>query len=362
MTEHDSQLKPATRRALGRALLDWYGAHQRSLPWRKTHDPYHVWVSEIMLQQTQVATVLPYYERWMKRFPTLQALASAPESDVLHCWQGLGYYSRARNLLAAAKHVQREHGGRIPDDVNALLELPGIGRYSAGAIASIAYERPAPIVDGNVTRVLCRLFALAGDPSRAPLKHELWELAERLIPEGRARHFNQALMELGALTCTPQNPACSACPLSNLCAAKREGRVDSLPEIPKRPGATKVHMVAAVAVWRGRVLLTQLAQDAPRWAGMWQFPNTQVRSEESAARALERVAADVGRVSVRRAALWTTVRHSVTRYRIRLDAYRCEVVASKGSARAPNAWLLPSELGALAMPAAHRRLAERLEE
>ncbi|HWZ89432.1 MAG TPA: A/G-specific adenine glycosylase, partial [Polyangiaceae bacterium] len=189
-------------RAIGRDLLAWYTKHKRDLPWRKSLDPYAVWVSEMMLQQTQVATVIPYFERWMKRFPDVAALAGADESDVLHAWQGLGYYSRARNLRRAAAEMVSRHAGRVPEQVADLCALPGIGPYSAGAIASIAYGRAEPLVDGNVVRVLSRLFARRGDPTRAPLKTELWELARSLVralpPSGAPGDFNQALMELGA--------------------------------------------------------------------------------------------------------------------------------------------------------------------
>jgi A/G-specific adenine glycosylase len=349
----------ARRRAFARELLAWYEQHQRDLPWRRTRDPYAIWVSEIMLQQTQVATVIPYFERWMQRFPDVTALAAAAEADVLHAWQGLGYYSRARNLLAGARRVVSDHAGVVPDDVEALLTLPGIGRYSAGAIASIAYGRPAPIVDGNVVRVLCRVFGLKGDPARAPLKSALWRLAEDLIPAGRAAVFNQALMELGATVCTPKQPSCETCPLRAACVAKQSGLVLSLPELAKRPEITAVSMVAALVFRRGRVLVTQLAPDAPRWAGMWQFPNTECRPSESSRAALERALSDVIGVGLESARTVTSIRHSVTRYRITLDAYLCEPRApvTTGRSRADLAWVAPHELEDLAMPAAHRRLA-----
>src|SRR5688572_15426162 len=191
-------LDAGERDRLVRALTAWFVRSARDLPWRRTRDPYAVWVSEIMLQQTQVAIVIPYYQRWMRRFPTLLALARADEADVLHAWQGLGYYSRARSLLSGARAVVTEHAGAVPEDVAALIALPGIGPYTAGAIASIAHDRPAPMVDGNVTRVLCRLRAWRGDPSRAPLRARIWQLAADLVPERQPGRFNQALMELGA--------------------------------------------------------------------------------------------------------------------------------------------------------------------
>jgi A/G-specific adenine glycosylase len=344
-----------------RALLDWYDAHRRDLPWRRTRDPYAVWVSEVMLQQTQVATVTAYYEAWMRRFPDVAALARAREDEVLHAWQGLGYYSRARRLLDGARAVVARHGGRVPDNVEELRALPGIGAYSAGAIASIAYGRPEPVVDGNVTRVLTRLFALRGDPARAPLRRELWQRARALLFEPRVSDFNQALMELGATLCAPHEPRCSECPLAAECLAQRAGIADELPEAAHRPKPTAVHMVAAVVSRRDRVLVTELARDAPRWAGMWQFPTAEVMARETVRRALARAVRDAVGLDADVAELVTVVRHSVTRYRITLDAYRAR---ARGRARslgcAAFAWKRPSELEALAMPAAHRTIARRL--
>jgi A/G-specific adenine glycosylase len=347
------------KRAFARQLLAWYAQHRRDLPWRRTRDPYAIWVSEIMLQQTQVATVIPYFERWMQRFPTVGALAAAAEDDVLHAWQGLGYYSRARNLLAGARRVVDEHAGVIPERVETLLELPGVGRYSAGAIASIAYGQPAPIVDGNVVRVLCRVFGLRGDPARAPLKSELWRLAGELIPDGHAATFNQALMELGATVCTPKQPACASCPLRAVCVARSSESVATLPELAKRREPTAVSMVAALVFRRGRVLVAQLAKDAPRWAGMWQFPNTECRHGESSRDALERALGDAIGTGLASARTVASIRHSVTRYRITLDAYVCEpeTAAPPRLSKRGLAWVAPGELDALAMPAAHRRLA-----
>ncbi len=357
------QLPDARRRArLAKALLDWYGREKRDLPWRRTRDPYAVWVSEVMLQQTQVATVLPYYERWMQRFPTARALAAAAEDEVLHAWQGLGYYSRARRLLQGARAVVERHGGQLPDSAEALLALPGIGPYSAGAIASIAYGLAEPIVDGNVVRVLTRLFALRGDPARAPLKAELWALARALIPEGCASDFNQSLMELGATVCTPKQPRCDGCPVRGQCAALSQGIVDQLPETARRPETTALHMVAALVWRRGRVLVTQLQDDAPRWAGMWQFPNAERNAKETPEQALSRAVRESVGLDAEATGLAAVVRHGVTRYRITLDAYTAS--APKGRARALGCqavrWCAQAELEALAMPAAHRNIASKL--
>ena len=223
-----------------------------------------MWVSEVMLQQTQVATVLRYFTAWMQRFPDVRALARAREADVLHAWQGLGYYSRARRLQEGARVVLERHAGRLPRDHAALLALPGIGEYSAGAIASIAFGEPKPLVDGNVIRVLTRHFGLRGDPGKAPLKRGLWDLAAELVPHDRPGDFNQALMELGATVCTPKAPACGACPLEKLCGARQRGWEEQLPELAKKKKSTAVQMVAAVVERRGRYLVTRVPDGAPR--------------------------------------------------------------------------------------------------
>ena len=357
-------------RAIGRALLAWYAQHRRDLPWRRRTgsgpaarvDPYAVWVSEMMLQQTQVATVVPYFARWMERFPDVATLASAEESDVLHAWQGLGYYSRARNLRRAAQTIVQEHGGRVPERVAELRALPGIGPYSAGAIASIAYGQREPLVDGNVIRVLTRLFALRGDPNRAPLKERLWEVARSIIPAQAPGDFNQALMELGATVCSPQNPRCQSCPLSAGCQALEQGLVDRLPELPQRPKATQVHMAAAVATRSGRVLVAKQGPDAARWAGMWLFPNAELHPRELPERAAERALQASAGLTGKVAGLLCVVRHTVTRFRITLDAHRLTEITGTAAPRgvAQVAWKRPAELLALAMPKAHRAIAERL--
>jgi len=343
-------------------LLPWYDRTRRDLPWRKTRDPYAIWVSEMMLQQTQVATVLGYYERWMKRFPTVRSLSAAGEDDVLHAWQGLGYYSRARNLWRGARAVVADHGGRLPTTAAALRALPGIGPYSAGAIASIAFGERAPLVDGNVVRVLCRRFGLHGDPSRSPLKTELWALAARLVPAERPGDFNQALMELGATVCTPRAPRCDACPLRPGCVARREGTVERLPELPKRTETVTVARAAAVVERRGRVLCVKVEAGASRWAGMWQMPNTDVARGESGSDAATRAVREASGLAAAAGERLLTVRHSVTHHRITLDVFQCD--SRRGAPRPLPAraveWFSVGDLDALAMPAAHRRIARFL--
>ncbi len=351
-------------RDVARRLLDWYDANRRDLPWRRTRDPYAVWVSEMMLQQTQVATVVGYYTRWMERFPTIHALADATEDDVLHAWQGLGYYSRARNLWRGARAVVADHAGRLPRTADALRALPGIGPYSAGAIASIAHGQREPLVDGNVVRVLCRVFGLRGDPSRGALRANLWEIAGQLVPEERPGDFNQALMELGATVCTARAPRCDACPLAKKCIAMRQGVVGELPESRSRPAAIAVARAAAVVRRGPRVLCVQVPDGAARWAGMWQFPNADCGSGEPPERAAERAVLEAVGLHVTAKRQAVTVRHSVTHHRITLDVHECAPERNGARPRAiackAFAFEEPARLEALAMPAAHRRIARYL--
>jgi A/G-specific adenine glycosylase len=349
-------------RAVRAALLDWYGKQRRPLPWRATRDPYHIWVSEIMLQQTQVVTVIGFYERWLRRFPDVAALAAADTEDVLRAWEGLGYYSRARNLQRAAQLVVAAHGGRLPSSVPELLGLPGIGRYSAGAIASIAFDADEPAIDGNIVRVLTRLFALEGDPKKSPLLTRLWELARTLLPKGRAGEFNQALMELGATCCTPRAPTCVLCPVRGECAALRQDRVLAFPQSAPRPAATEEKRAAAVVRRRGRLLVVRARPDAARWAGMWQFPDVAIDGAESPTRALEAAVRRGTGVSVSAAERLLGLRHQVTRFRIEIDVYACTATAGRATAieYGEVRWCDPDALGALPMPAAHRKIARSL--
>lgn len=351
------------RRAVGsehetELLLDWYERHQRPLPWRRTKDPYAIWVSEVMLQQTQVATVIDYYQRWLERFPTVSALAQATEDDVLHAWQGLGYYSRARRLLEGARYLIREHGSELPKTPAAWLDVPGVGRYTAGAVTSIAFGAKAPVVDGNVMRVLCRLYALPGNPQKAPLAGELWRLAEALLVTGAPGDVNQALMELGATVCQPKAPKCSACPWRSRCRAHATGQAERYPELPERPKPTPVVMACALVSRGERVLLTQQAASAPRWASMWLFPAVEVSAERDAPRALTRALGERYGVPGRVLTKLGVFKHAVTRYRITLHAYAVAVDGAERP-RAGARWWAGAELGELALPAVHRRIANQ---
>ncbi|MWC30323.1 A/G-specific adenine glycosylase [Paenibacillus sp. MMS18-CY102] len=266
----------------GRELLGWYDMVKRVLPWRQNRDPYRVWVSEIMLQQTRVDTVIPYYERFMARFPTVQALAEAPEEDVLKHWEGLGYYSRARNLQAGAREVVSQYRGIVPDDAAAVASLKGVGPYTAGAIMSIAFNRPEPAVDGNVMRVLSRFWELEDDIAKPATRVRIEKLARSIIPEGRAGDFNQALMELGALVCTPKSPGCLTCPVMQHCAGRLAGKELVLPiktkAKPPRPEHRLGVIVAGSGEHVGQVLVRQ-RPDTGLLAKMWELPHVLVSKD-----------------------------------------------------------------------------------
>lgn len=257
-------------------LLTWYERSKRDLPWRRSRNPYYIWVSEIMLQQTRVDTVIPYFERFIDRFPTIEALATAPEEDVLKCWEGLGYYSRARNLQTAAQQVMELHGGEVPDDTSAVAALKGVGPYTTGAIMSIAFNRPEPAVDGNVMRVLSRYFLIEEDIVKVGTRKLMEKLVVELIPDGRASDFNQALMELGALVCTPKSPSCLTCPVMAYCAGRIEGMEMQLPikskGKPPRPELRYVALVEGTGEHAGKVLVRR-RPDTGLLAKMWELPH-----------------------------------------------------------------------------------------
>lgn len=365
-------LDDASLPALRRRLLTWYSRHARDLPWRRTRDPYAIWISEIMLQQTTVAAVIPYYERFLAAFPTVFALANADEHDVLKLWEGLGYYSRGRNLHRAAQMIVNQHGGEFPDNVEALQKLPGIGRYTASAIASFSRDTRAPIVEANTLRLYARLLGYRGDPRSSAGQSLLWGFAERLLPARRCGRFNQALIELGATVCSPASPQCEACPLQRDCRAQQDGLQHAIPLA--KPRATVTHVLeAAIAIQRrGRFLLRQRGPDE-RWAGLWDFPRFELRNSADGRapqpaddklypELVQRIADSTG-LTTDVEALVTEFTHSVTRYRIRLLCF--QAVASAGRIRrddGPWRWVRAADFDSLALSVSGRRFARLLAE
>ncbi|MBN2131604.1 MAG: A/G-specific adenine glycosylase [Sedimentisphaerales bacterium] len=344
-------------RLIRRRLLQWFDGNARDLPWRSTRDPYAIWISEIMLQQTRVETVKPYYLRFLKRFPTVEKLARARIDTVLKHWEGLGYYSRARNLHRAAREIVTRYEGRLPATRDELLTLPGIGSYTAGAIASIAFAKREPVVDGNVTRVLCRLFCIRTDPKQAGVQKQLWSLAAALLPRTRTGDHNQALMELGSEICLPRNPRCNECPLVRTCEARRHGQETTLPV--KRPKKELPTVIVAVGVIykEGRVLIDKRKPDG-LLGGLWEFPGGKQEPGESLQAALHReVREELGiRIEVKRSLM--VVHHAYSHFRVRLHVFECTFLSGKPRCRSCTAfkWVLPNELHRYAFPAANHRI------
>lgn len=311
--------------SISEQLLGWWDEGHADLPWRSSRDPYAIWVSEIMAQQTQLATVIPYYERWMTRFPTVQALALAPLDDVLKLWEGLGYYSRARNLHAAANMIVTDLNGKMPESAAGLQKLKGIGRYTAAAIASICYEESVAVLDGNVIRVLSRLSDLPDDVTQTATKKKLWALAEEKVPQTRPGDYNQSLMELGQTLCTPKSPRCLLCPLRDPCLARQRGTQLERPVRPPRKKTPHYDVVATViweeAVGIGRFLIAQRPLDG-LLGGLWEFPGGKLEKGETLAQALVREIKEELDIEVQPAdeKPFTIVKHAYTHFRITLHA------------------------------------------
>ena len=354
-----SGAKPKIKK-LAEALLDWFAREARDLPWRRTRDPYAIWVSEIMLQQTQVKTVIPYWERWMRALPDLQALARARPERLHKLWEGLGYYSRVRNLQLAARQIQERHGGKFPEDFEQVLNLSGIGRYTAGAICSIVFQQARPILDGNVIRVLTRVHGLAGDPKERSLNQRLWRLAEDWVRAVVGRHgcLNESLMELGALVCLPRDPRCGDCPLHRSCVARREGRTAELPGNPKRAPATSRRFAAFVVKRNGRFLVVQRPRHVVN-GSLWEFPNVELGCPDAVATKTIR-ARSSRRQDVLTAAPddkpLCTIKHSITRYRITLQAFEVDSTDWLPERAGQGRWLTLAEMQKLAFTSAHRKI------
>jgi len=320
-------------------LLAWYLVHARDLPWRHTEDPYAIWISEIMLQQTQVTTVIPYWKRWMRALPTVQKLAQSKPEGVLKLLEGLGYYSRARNLQAAAQKIVIDHGGLFPEDPKIMRELPGIGRYTAGAISSIAFDQPEPLVDGNVVRILTRIFGIRENPKNKKTQEELWELAQTMVSASEdCAGLNQSIMELGATVCHPRHPECDNCPVNRNCTAKREKTIHLIPLRNKTTRYQEKEINVYVLSRNGQLLLQQRPEDFTN-AGFWELPNNETGPDLNLPKNAQAIA---------------TVRHNITKYRIKLNAYAVKPGGTEGK------WCNSSDLRKLPITASHRKLIKAL--
>ncbi len=359
-------------------LLKWYTANARDLPWRRTRDPYAIWVSEIMLQQTQVKTVIPFWNRWLGELPTIQAAAKAPSAKIHKLWEGLGYYTRVRNLQKAAQVILEQHDGKFPDKFADVWALPGIGRYTAGAICSIAFNQPTPILDGNVIRVLTRIFGISENLKANGTNTHLWQMAEGLVKHSslitphsspNCSHLNQSLMELGALVCTPRNPQCLICPVQKLCLAFKEGRVNELPNLGKRESATVRRFIAFVIERNGHFLVRQRPARIVN-AHLWEFPNVEVSGAKQDLPLIFETGFGVAPGEI---VPLVTVKHSITRYRITLEAFLVQlggtismgprsIKIKSGTPRTHSSgirgrWKTPLQMQTLAFTAAHKKLA-----
>ena len=337
-------------------LLRWFEKNGRDLPWRETRDPYAIWVSEIMLQQTQVTTVIPYYQKFLKAFPTVQPLAKAKLLKVLKVWEGLGYYSRARNLHRASKIIINHFQGKIPDSLRGLLSLPGIGRSTAGAILSFAYNQEAPILDGNAKRVLSRLAAVSGKSVSSKTKDLLWKISESLIPKGRSNPFNQALMDLGATVCTPKDSQCSRCPLRNFCRGYLSGKPESYPSRTIKKPLPHIAAISAV-IQKGEMVLLRQRPSKGLLGGLWEFPNRKTEGEKRLRLRLRNFIKKETGMNVEIKDSIGTFKQTFSHFKLTLHVYHCQATDGSKNGR----WIPIKNLHLFPMSRIHRRIAEMID-
>jgi A/G-specific adenine glycosylase len=342
-------------------LLQWFKKNKRDLPWRKTRDPYAIWVSEIMLQQTQVTTVIPYYQKFLKSFPTIHHLAKSNLSKVLKVWEGLGYYSRARNLHRASQIVFNHFHGEVPDTLKDLLSLPGIGRSTAGAIFSFAFHKEAPILDGNAKRVLSRLFAISGNPGERKTEQLLWKISESLIPKGFSNPFNQALMDLGSMICTPKDPRCTECPLQSYCKGRTIGYPERFPLKTIKKKIPHIEAVSAVIQKDEKVLLHR-RPPVGLLGGLWEFPNWRIEEKRMARlrlrlRLRNHIKKEMG-MNIEVKEPMGTFHQTYSHFKLTLNVFKCEVIDGRGRGK----WVCMSDFDQFAMSRIHRKIAEWIKE
>lgn len=360
--ELEKRIKKVNAKKFGEDLVGWFEQEMRDLPWRENQDPYRVWVSEIMLQQTRVDTVIPYYNRFMEQFPTIEALANAPEDQVLKAWEGLGYYSRARNLQAAVREVHETYSGIVPDNPKEISALKGVGPYTAGAILSIAYDKPEPAVDGNVMRVMSRILSIYDDIAK-PASRKIFESAVReLIYKENPSYFNQALMELGAIVCTPTSPSCFLCPVQIHCAAFEEGSQQELPVKSKKKAAKTVELLTVIAENnKGEVLVTQRPEQG-LLANMWEFPSFEKDGADARGQMTELLCSDYHVEAVVNNEEWMVQDHIFTHLIWKMQVGRATVNESDIALPEQTKWVSKDEIEKLAMPVSHRKIANRWKE
>ncbi|GAB5535794.1 MAG: A/G-specific adenine glycosylase [Rubricoccaceae bacterium] len=361
-------VEPSHERAFRVALADWFERHQREMPWRETgpdgrRDPYRVWLAEVMLQQTRVDTATPYFLRFVEAFPSIHELAAAPLDDVLKLWEGLGYYSRARNLHKAAQAVVAEHGGAIPDTEEAFRALSGVGPYTSAAVLSLAFDRPLAVLDGNVIRVLARVFAVDADVKQGATRRRLQETMDTLLDPAHPGRFNEAVMELGATVCTPRSPACGRCPLRAVCSAAASGTPEAYPVSSKaKPVPHHTIVVGLIRDDQGRLLIQRRPEDA-MLGGLWEFPGGKSEPGETLPDACRREIHEETGLDVQVGEEVARVKHAYSHFRITMHAFDCTPVGGEltSDTGEPQRWVPASELEAYAFPRANRRILEQLQ-
>ena len=348
---------------LRQALIEWYLANHRDLPWRKTKNPYHIWVSEVMLQQTQVNTVLPYYQKFLKRFPDIRHLARASLQEVLKAWEGLGYYARARNLRSAAGMVLDRYGGAVPQSWQDVRKLPGVGDYIAGAVLSIAFDKPYPVVDGNVKRVLSRLFAIEAEVNKSSSNKIYQTAAANLLDNRRPGVFNQAMMELGAMICKPQNPLCGTCPVQTQCQVYQSNRTTEFPRKLKKSPTPQYLIAVGVVFKKDRVLITRRKDDG-LLGGLWEFPGGKIRNGENSEAACIREIKEEVNLTVGIDAHLCRVKHAYTHFRILMDVFCCSYASGRVTLKGPVdfRWIELDKLEAYPLPKANHKFLSQLNE
>lgn len=345
-----------------RSLGAWFQQHQRTMPWRSDRDPYKIWVSEVMLQQTTVAAVRPFFERFIDTFPTVRDLANADEQSVLKLWSGLGYYRRARHLHQAAQQLVEQFGDDLPDDPVVWAKLPGVGRYILGAVLSQAFDRRLPIVEANTLRVLCRLFGYSEDPRTTAGQKWLWQAAETVLPQSKIGEFNQSMMELGSLVCTPKQPKCDVCPVAQWCKAKELGLQSTIPIAKLRKEKVAVRELALVIEHRGKLLFARRSATAKRWASMWEFPHGEWPTDETLDVAATRLAKELTDLSIEVDRELMTIKHGVTHYAITMHCLKVKKISGRlrSSMYDKFDWLHPQELTDYPVSSPQRKLIEAL--
>lgn len=347
------------------ALLEWFDKNQRDLPWRSDYSPYQIWISEIMLQQTQMDRVTVFFSRWMDAFPDIATLATTPEDKVLKCWEGLGYYSRARNILKTAQLLMERYRGEIPCSRKELLQLPGIGPYTAGAIASISFNRDVPVVDANIERIFARLFNIDLVPGSPEAKRTHWQKAEALLPEKQARNFNQALMELGALVCRPKNPDCALCPLAPYCLALKHNLIAERPVPKKSTRIIPIEMATGVLLHNGQLFIQQRLEDDV-WGSLWEFPGGRLKLGETPEQTVIREFLEETEFQVEVESKITVTIHHYTRYKVTLHCFLVTLAQLDSDpvlhAAQEFKWIPFTALADYAFPAGHRKLITHMEE